>query len=192
MATFGESNYSTVEVNGICFETFMPERVLTIPPMDFRAVHPTIQLGIRITNNTSSRFRFTFNTNLVPEMVGPDGQFLNTGYVCERIVWPQESDFILAMPGEAVTLIPKTQFGWVRNPKRKRDRWLRLVIILKGSEFYFFKLLNPGEYRIRFNYGESRKAVEGYKDPPGIEPKMIQEIWIGDVVTRFAEFHLVN
>ena len=111
---------NTVEVNGIRFETFMPERVLPIPAIS-SGVRTPVQLGIRITNNTSNRFRFSFFSilNIQPELITPDGQILKAGYATDRFVLPfEESDFVLALPGEAVTLLPDTFLYWVRNRKK--------------------------------------------------------------------------
>lgn len=55
MRELNESN--AVEVTGICFETVVSERVLTIPDAK-RGVYTSVELGIRIANNTQSFFTF--------------------------------------------------------------------------------------------------------------------------------------
>lgn len=182
-----------VEVNGIYFETFMPERLLFIPAIR-SGVRTPVQLGIRITNNTSNRLRFSFfsGLNIMPELVTPDGQILKAGYATDRLVVPvEESDFVLALPGKAVTLLPDTFLYWLRNPKKKRDRKLRLTLSVRNNDILAFQSLTPGNYQIRFNYVKSVDAVKEY-GRNRIDPGILQEVWTGQVVTPLVEFRLVD
>ncbi|MEH2234671.1 hypothetical protein [Nostoc sp.] len=73
------ANNSATEVDGIRFETLMPEQVLTLPEKK-RGVVTRVQLGICITNNTSSPVRLSFFATLIPQLVGGDGQVCLRNY----------------------------------------------------------------------------------------------------------------
>ncbi|MBW4677489.1 MAG: hypothetical protein KME52_26885 [Desmonostoc geniculatum HA4340-LM1] len=57
MSSFKSNSNNTVQVDGIHFETVMPERVLRIPPK-LSDAKTQIQFGIRITNNIETPQRF--------------------------------------------------------------------------------------------------------------------------------------
>lgn len=182
-----------VEVNGIYFETFMPERLLSIPTIR-SGVRTPVLLGIRITNNTSNRIRFSFfsGLNILPELITPDGQTLKAGYATDRLVVPvEESDFVTALPGKAVTLLPDTRLYWLQNPKKKRDRKLRLTFSVRNNDLLAFQSLTSGNYQIRFNYAKSAEAVKEY-GRNRIDSGILQEVWTGQVVTPLVEFRLVD
>jgi hypothetical protein len=147
------NNINTIEVDGVCFETLMPERELLIPTIKPR-VSTRVQLGIRITNHTSSNLRFCFYNAffMLPELIAPDGQTFERGYHCERSVTPQNSDFLLAIPGEAITFYPATFLYWQQNPKKKRDRKLTISMFFQDSDGFIFEFLYSGNYQIRFLY----------------------------------------
>lgn len=188
------NNINKVEVDGVCFETLMPERELLIPTIKPR-VSTRVQLGIRITNHTSSSLRFCFYNAffMLPELVAPDGQTFKRGYYCERSVTPQNSDFLLAIPGEAITFYPATFLYWQQNPKKKRDRKLTLSIFFKESDGYIFESLYSGSYRIDFVYEQSRSDMEKYyKSSVALAPSILQEVWSGNVTTPTIDFNLLQ
>lgn len=186
------NNAKAVEVDGVCFETIMLDRVLPIPAIKPGAFTP-VQLGIRITNNTLSRLRFGFFDGflMLPELVALDGQTLRRGYACERRLVPRESDFILTMPGEALIFYPKVLLYWQQNPKKKRERKLTLSISFEDSDFFIYESLNPGVYQVQFVYKQSCTEMEAYYKYC-IKPTILQEVWTGKVVTPPVEFCLLQ
>lgn len=86
-------NSNTVEVDGIRFEIFMPERVFIIPSNKPNATTP-VKLALRITNKTATSFRFQqLNTTLQIleqggkklRLKGRGGGNLLAGYNCPLV-----------------------------------------------------------------------------------------------------------
>ena len=71
------SDNNAVEVDGIRFETLVPERELKIPNINH--VKNSVQFGIRLTNNSSTSYRFIF-FHLFPELKQADGQLIKQSY----------------------------------------------------------------------------------------------------------------
>lgn len=188
--TSSESNNSNaVEVDGIRFETVVSERVLTIPEAK-RGVYTPVQLGIRISNNTQTPFYFSsYVYSMFPEMIAPDGQVIVTGLHSERLNPPFESDFVLVNPGESVTFSRDAFLFWIQNRKKKRDRKLTLNIPFPCEDIYAFRPLDPGTYQFRFKYEISHTNVEAYSDY--IDPRILQDIWTGEVLTPLVEISLI-
>jgi hypothetical protein len=190
--SFGESiDNNAVEVDGVWFETFMPERILPIPAIKFGA-YTRVPLGIRIINNTPTPFHFLLFKYFLTELKAPDSQFLQAGYGEERLrISPVESDFVLAMPGEAVIFSTNVILYWRINPKKKRDRKLTLTIPFGGdSEYFSFRSLNPGTYQVQLRYEPTLYGIEDYEYY--IELYNLQKVWTGQVVTPPVEFNLVQ
>ena len=71
-----ESNKNGVQVDGIRFETVVPQKRWNISCSELSDSSSPIQIGINITNNTSIEKRFcSFNT-LMPTLMGADGFIL--------------------------------------------------------------------------------------------------------------------
>jgi hypothetical protein len=172
-----ESNDSNaVEVDGVRFETLVPERVLTIPNRNGAKNH--VQFGIRFTNLSPSPYRFIF-FYLLPQLLAPDGQAIHRCYGVNGIKIPQESDFLLAMPGENLTFFLDAQFSWSNHK-------LRLGGYARNGGVWHFDALKPGIYRVRFTY-ENRDAVRKIYYGGSIEG-----LWTGMVSTPFVSFRLVQ
>ncbi|MCC3434039.1 MAG: hypothetical protein JGK03_17775 [Microcoleus sp. PH2017_25_DOB_D_A] len=58
-----------VEVDSMCFETLVPEPSLRVPLTASSAKIP-VQIGMKITNNTSTPFRFILFDTLIPQLIG--------------------------------------------------------------------------------------------------------------------------
>jgi hypothetical protein len=105
-----ESNFSLI--NGIRFETLVPERVLIIPNLNKIKNH--IEFGIRVTNQTSTPYRFAF-VSLVPQLVGPEGEAIQFDYAINSSKATSASDCLLAKPGESLTILRRLSFVGVET-----------------------------------------------------------------------------
>ncbi|BAZ47600.1 hypothetical protein NIES4103_02020 [Nostoc sp. NIES-4103] len=194
MTSFESNESNIVEVDNVTFETVVSQRVLTIPEAK-RGVYTPVQLSIRITNNTQSFFYFSSCFySLFPELIAPDGQVMQTGISCERLNPPLESDYVLVVPGEAVTFSRDAFVFWIQNPKKKRDRKLTLNIPFPDQDIYGFCPLYPGSYQFRFKYRKFREGMEEYEYwiEPTILQTILQNLWTGEVLTSLVDICLVE
>lgn len=175
---------SVVEVNGISFEALMPERELVVPEKPSEG-HRLLDLGIRITNNTTTPLHFSFYDAITPELMMPNGEIMRRiNYASDWLVGYEESDFPLAMPGEDVIFSPGASICWVE------DNHLELRIGVGNGGFWQFSPLHLGNYQIRLEYRNDTAQVKVYgKDR---NKKLIDNIWTGKVFTSFIEFSLVD
>ncbi len=179
-----ELNNSVVEVNGISFEIMMPERELVVPEKPSEG-HRLLDLGIRITNNTTTPLHFSFNDAITPELMMPNGEIMRkSNYASDWLIGYEESDFPLAMPGEDVIFSPGTSIYWIED-----NHW-ELMIGVGNGGFWQFSPLQLGNYQIRLEYSNEAVQVKVYgKDG---NKKLIDNIWTGKVFTSFIEFSLVD
>lgn len=170
------SDKSAVEVGGIRFETVIPERRLSTPLIQPNVKIP-VQIGIQITNNTSTPFRFSSFDTLIPELIGADGLIPRQNFGGST-GWktPRESDFQLAMPGESVTLFPKAHLVW------QADGLLNLIVPGGGRACWKFNDLKLGTYQMQLTY----------RSPTEKPDLLFEDLWMGMVHTPFVEFHLVQ
>ncbi|WP_199337539.1 MULTISPECIES: hypothetical protein [unclassified Nostoc] len=178
----------------VTFETFVSQSVLNIPEAK-RGCFSPVELGIRITNNTQGSLYFSTNFySMFPEMIAPDGQLMLTRINCARSNQPLESEFLLLIPGRAVTLYRDAFLFWERKHIKKRDRHLVLYIPFPAEDIYCFYPLYPGTYQFRFRYRESPGA-EKYLSRWIEETKLqliLENLWTGEVLTPLVDIHLVE
>lgn len=179
-----ELDRTAVEVDGIRFETLVPDRVLTIPEKK-RGVETYVQLGICITNNTLTPHRFSFYASLRPEIVASDGQIIRGGCLSNILIGPLESDFQLAMPGKSAIFFPDATLFW-----SKHDQFTLRVPAGDGG-FWFFHDLKPSTYQVRFTYSNKNTEATIYRRE-STDTKLIEGLWTGMVSTPFVEFCLVQ
>ncbi|MDZ8259847.1 hypothetical protein [Nostoc sp. ChiQUE01b] len=179
------SHNSAIEVDGIHFETLMPERVLILPEKK-RGIKTRMELGICITNNTSTAVRFSLFATIIPQLVGADGQLHFQGYYRRGTKRPSESDFPLVMPGESFTLFPYSELSW-----RKLDPF---TLIIEAGDGGYWNLdgLKAGIYQIQLAYNNKYtvQEIEIY-DRESLNTNLIEGLWIGMVSTPKIEFRLV-
>ena len=174
---------NAVEVDGVRFETVVPEKLLMIPENE-RGTETSVQIGMSITNNTQTPFRFDFFATLIPELVRADGQALQRGHFCLGLLSDKKSNYPLAMPGECVTRFPDAKLLWF-----KRDQ-LRLKIAAGDGSFWIFDNLQPGVYQVRFIY--SNHTVMTTHDQKSIDTKSLKWMWNNILSTPFVEVCLVT
>ncbi|MEG3938438.1 hypothetical protein QT995_09765 [Microcoleus sp. S36b_A3] len=178
---------SAVEVDGIRFETFIPEPLLTLPNKSDNS-YQSVQIGMRITNNTPTPFYFSFYGTFAPEVVMPDGQVRRGDYgISDWMRGPEESDFLLVKPGKSLTFFPGIDLSW-----RKPDKFSLLVHSGYGGLCHFDSL-KPGIYHLRFRYENTSDTIlKTNLAGESFEIRPIEKVWTGRVDTPFVEFRLAQ
>ncbi|MBP0037754.1 MAG: hypothetical protein J7519_08615 [Roseofilum sp. SID1] len=185
---------SAVEVDGIRFETLVPQPRVIVPRSQpkVRVRNPhldpytLVEIGIRISNNTSSCFRFNLFASLIPQLIGTDGQPIEAAYGCSLTIIPKESDFPIVKPGESLTFFPKiAQLFWVKG------ELFCLSIPAGDGGGWVFGSLSLGTYQINFIYKNQDRTVE-ILDKEGRNAKLLEDIWVGMVFTPSITFSLVR
>jgi len=177
-------NNSAVEVDGIRFETVIPEPLLTLPNKS-ESSYQLVQIGIRITNNTLTPFHFLFCASFSPELVMPDGQVKRSGYAKDWMRAIAESDFLLVTPGKSVTFFPEIDLFWTNHSQ------FSLGVSSGYGGYCSFDQLKAGIYHFRFQYYNTSDTIPK-KNLAGesIESRPIEKVWTGWVDTPFVEFRL--
>ncbi|MEG3859799.1 hypothetical protein [Microcoleus sp. herbarium12] len=179
-------NNSAVEVDGIRFETFIPEPLLTLPNKSDSS-YQSVQIGMRITNNTLTPFHFSFYGSYYSDLLTPDGEVKRAACGNDWIRGPEESDFLLLTPGKSLAFFPDISLFWTNHSQ----------FSLNVSSGYgggcSYEQLKPGIYHFRFQYYNTRDTIRK-KNLAGesIETRPIEKVWTGWVDTPFVEFHLAQ
>ncbi|MDZ8137155.1 MAG: hypothetical protein RM049_17920 [Nostoc sp. DedQUE04] len=201
--TSSESNeINAVEVDGVRFETLVPERILCLPkqnlvqkllsflefllpmPLGYFSPKYSVQIGIRITNNTSTPFRFSFYFTFFPELVNANGPIpLEGGWI--SLLSSLESDYPLAMPGESLTFFPNIEIFWIWGNQ------FGISIPSANGGKWFFQPLKLGNYQFRFIYNNQNEKETTYSSV-NRDMSLIEGIWTGEVLTPFVELHLAQ
>lgn len=178
-----------VEVDDVRFEVLATERMFIIPAVR-RDAYTLVELSIHIKNNTQNRLYFSFFNSFMPEIITENGQIVQAGFYKERLLKPLESDFLLAMPGKAVTFSRNAILNWSFNSKKKRDRQLILTIPFRDGDFFTFLSLSPKTYNFRFQYKVTQEQLKEFNN--FINSEILQNLWIGELFTPTVEIHLIN
>jgi len=172
---------NVVEVDGIRFETVMPERVLTIPE-NLSSSYTPVQFGIQVTNLSLFPYRFLF-FHLLPELIAASGQKIQRGYGRNATRYPKLSDFYWLQPGEHFTFFLNGKLCWY-------EAELTLSGRDKSGGIWTFHNLKPGKYKVWFLY-ENQKATKEIQRGEDKGAK-VEYLWVGSVSTPFLEFCLIN
>lgn len=184
------TNY--IEIDNVRFETWMPKREITIPLIKQQT---PLELGIRITNNTPNNFYFCFFSSLSPKLIAPNGQVLQLGACTDGIRFADKYDFMQVMRWQAVTFCFESGFSWsiYRKNNRKKRRDCNLIFGINRDSYCrneFTKIQSIGTYQFQWEYHENSSKIEYYKKY-GIDPNILQEVWIGELITPPVELSLV-
>lgn len=171
---------NVVEVDGLRFETLLTQRVVIVPKKKLKSKNPSVKFGIRVTNLSPTPHRFIF-FGLTPELQDADGQLIPKSGGRNATKYPQEIDFMLAMPGESVTYFLEGKFE-----ERKK-----LVGNEPSGGVWCFHNLKPGKYRVRFTY-QNENTVAIIDEGSNKDMKLIEGIWKGMVSTPFVDFRITR
>lgn len=175
-----KDNQNVVEVEGVQFETLVPQPIFSIPSSQPTFKVP-VQIGIKITNNTLTTLRFTTFDSLIPFLIGADGFIESQSYSgIHGFIFPTESDFRLLDPGHNLVLFPKIELV-----KQENDL-VQLEIFGGGKTSWWFSNLRLGKYQIGFTY---RALTE---KPDFLPDLLFQNLWMGMVYTPFIDFLLIE
>lgn len=171
---------SVIEVDGVQFETLVPQRVLTIPKKQHNTTTP-VQFGLRVTNLSSTPYRFIFH-GLMPEFQSMDGKLNRRLYNRNVTIRTEESHFLLAMPGETLTSFVDGELYWDNQDE----------LVIRGTEsmggFWFFQNLKSETWGVRFTYrGPTQSTVATL-----LRGVVIENLWTGIVPTPFVDFQLAR
>ncbi|MEG4288498.1 hypothetical protein Q5692_04320 [Microcoleus sp. C2C3] len=179
-------NNSAVEVDGISFETVIPEPLLTLPNKS-ESSYQSVEIGIRIANNTLTPFHFLFCASFSPELVRPEGQVKWSGYATDWMRAIEESDFLLVTPGKSVTFFPGISLFWTNHSQ------FSLIVSSGNGGAGSFDELKPGIYHFRFKYYNMSDTIPKENlAGESIESRPIEKVWTGRVNTPFVEFRLIE
>lgn len=176
---------STVEVDGICFQTVILDRISTVSltQSDSKIYIP---IGMQITNNTSTPLRFFLFDSLVPTLIGKDGQIVlpQNGGASHGFRIAQESDSQLAIPGQSITLFPGAYLT------QQADGLLKFYVPGRGRNVWWFENLQPGTYQVQLTYKTPIELINPGFIETWMKGKKFEDLWIGMVYTPFVKLHL--
>jgi len=178
------ANKSATEVDGIHFETLMPEQVLNFPERK-RGIETRVHLGICITNNTLTPVRLSFFATLIPQLVRDDGQVCLRRYFRTFTKRPLASDFPFVAPGKNVSLFPYASLSWYKHDQ------FTLTIDAGDGGYWRFEALKAGVYQIHLMYNNKDATKEIY-DRESRNTNLVEAIWMGMVSTPKVEFRLIQ
>jgi len=172
------------EVDGIGFKTIL-SNIKALAPLKKEESQTEVQLGIYITNNGQTPFRFSQFRTLTPEIVEASGQVLQRIFLRRRRLRPQEWHFPLVLPGESVALLPHSRLIY------RQSNW-RLNIACGDGGYNNLDFLERKTYYLKFLY-QNCLEVERLQNrgSEGTDTKMLKNIWIGKVITPPLEFSLM-
>ncbi|BAZ14552.1 hypothetical protein NIES4071_63960 [Calothrix sp. NIES-4071] len=175
---------NAVEVEGIRFETLLPERTLILPEKK-RGIDTRLQIGILITNNTRIPVRFSFFSTLIPQLIEANGQQLKRWYSRTGTKRPLLSDFPFVMPGECITLFPYASIFW------QKGEVFTLSIDAGDGGFWNFEVSKVSNYQIQFIY-KNKSITQKIYDRENMNMSLIEGLWIGMVYTPKIKFYLIQ
>lgn len=189
-----------IEVNGIQFETIMPERRVIMPPNQPGA-KSTVEFGIRITNKTEVPHRFSLFF-IRPIFSCADKQRLpKLGPTVNGSYDPSLSDLQLLSPGESFYFQVEGYFSYAKNK-------LRFTFREKNGIQWTFYDFSSGTYWIQVSYQNPYSTWEAksvdlgdntimqpvgeqriYNNPKSDALK-VEDVWTGELSTPLVKFQI--
>ena len=183
LISFESTDSNAIEVDGLRFETVVPNQTLSIPEHRPDA-QTTWRFGVRVTNNSSVPKRVS-KYSLTPQFRGLDGEviFPQQG-VQIHLVSINSSGLPLVLPGESFTLFWEGTFYWIEN--------MLLLEVYQNSNGSSLRLvaLNPGIYHVRLSY-HNDEAEFSYYDQEKQQLTEAREVLKGQFSSPWVEINLV-
>lgn len=184
LISFESTGSTAVEVDGIRFEIVASSQILTIPANVLGSDTDTnTKIGIRITNNTSTLFRFPRYFSLFPTILTQDGKSVSLDTAPGGFWRPNEPICQLAKPGVSLNFLQYVSLSLVKNH-------LQLSVGDSYSGFQIAYNIKPGIYKLSFQYNsDPLKQCNSVTETK--EFRLIPTTWQGEIVTPFMEFRIV-
>jgi hypothetical protein len=178
MIYFEPNNPNAIQVDGIQFETLVPERIYRIPKY---GEETSVQFGVRITNQTSTPYRFDL-PYVLPEILDPSRKVMQRDLNKNATTAVEESDIPLISPGEILNFLIDAKCNWYH------ENYLRLLGNAIYGGIWIFWYSQPGKYQVRFTYENqlAKKKMITLKEGR----TEIGGFWIGNIKTPFTTLML--
>jgi hypothetical protein len=178
MKSCESNNPRATQVDGICFETLVPKAIVVIPKY---GEETSIKFGVRITNQTSTPYRFDLPF-ILPKMLNPDVEPMQSsgGQNATRLV--EESDIPQIKSGESLDFLMDAKLEW------SRENYLGLQGNAGYGGIWIFWCLKPGKYQIRFIYQNQLASKKKFTSKEGRTE--IDGFWVGEIQTPFVDLHI--
>ncbi|MDB9518055.1 hypothetical protein PN466_13980 [Roseofilum reptotaenium CS-1145] len=175
-------NDKAIEVDGIRFETTLPETVIRLPKKD-NGIETSVPIGIRITNNSNTDFYFNFYNTLIPELITLNGEIIKKDYTSDFLKRMLLSDILLAVQGKSIDFFPNAKLLCKKNGK------LKLKIAAGDGGDWSFNNLKAGRYWLRLTY--KNKSVETrVEDRNAKKIILFKKLWRGMVLGSLVALDL--
>ncbi|MDY7002661.1 MAG: hypothetical protein SWX82_01450 [Cyanobacteriota bacterium] len=182
LVELSKPNDKVIEVDGIRFETILPETVLNLPEKK-SGVETSVKIGIRITNNSNTDFYFNFYSTLIPQLIAPNWQIVKKHYTSNFLKRILVSDLLLAVPGKSITFFPHAELLW-----KKHDQF-KLKIAAGDGGFWIFNNIKAGRYLLQLTY-KNKSAQTTVYDRITKKGISFKKLWRGMVLVPLVELHL--
>ncbi|GAX34025.1 hypothetical protein [Nodularia sp. NIES-3585] len=178
MTSCESNNPNAIEVDGICFETLIPEAIIHLPKY---GEETPVQFGIRINNQTLTPYRFDL-PYFLPEILDTHGKVMQRLLNKNATIEVEESDISLIMPGESLEFLMDAKFNWYG------ENCLRLLGNAIYGGIWIFWYIQPGKYQVRFTYENQlpKKKMITLKEGR----TEIYGFWTGEVITTCKSLSL--
>ncbi|MDY6782420.1 MAG: hypothetical protein SW833_07695 [Cyanobacteriota bacterium] len=172
------TNSQAVEVEGICFETIVPQTTWRIPENEPDASTP-IELGMKITNNSSTPYRFT-RFALSADLMRLDRQAVEIGTLV-NLGKDWDTDHPLVEPGNSETFLLEGEIRWQSNQ-------LTLWVHRRGFGTTIINPIHQRQNYFRFIYINDTSEAVVWKP----QRHCLGGFWTGKVPAQFIAIKLVN
>ncbi|WP_339383330.1 hypothetical protein [Oculatella sp. LEGE 06141] len=187
---FQANNTNFVELNGFRFETFISDGSISVPESRPNLTVP-IQLGIRITNKTSSPKRF-LDFYLTPEILSKNSKLVGLVFARNVTLFVSESNFKLLKPGESTIFKLNSKLTLYQGTMRLS------ILSMDGGVWTSFNSLEFGSYKVRFHYRTEPPIGHRFlgKDSKGnpIYDSLFEfdDLWTGSIFTPYRILSLIK
>ncbi len=178
MTSCESNNPNVTKVDGICFETLVPEAIVLLPKY---GEETSIKFGVRITNQTSNPYRFDL-PYILPQITNPHGETVQASLSQNARREVEETDIPSIIPGESLQFLMDAKFDWYAK------NCLRILGNATYGGIWVFFNPQPGKYQVQFIYENQlvkKKMITSEKGRTEIEG-----FWTGKFITPPVNLHL--